>query len=74
MQLFLSSNLYREKDKKETNLTLDWSLSGAVQRAVRERGGDVRVDPQLQRVLRRERRQQAGARVSPSSQRNHLRF
>ena len=52
MQLFLSSNLYREKDKKETNLTLDWSLSGAVQRAVRERCRDVRVDPQLQRVLR----------------------
>ncbi len=48
--------------------------TGALQRKVRERGRDVRIDPQLQGVLRRERRQQAGSRVSPASQRNHLRF
>ena len=35
-------------------------LLGAVQRAVREHRGDVRLHPQLQGVLRRERHQQAG--------------
>ena len=49
-------------------------FAGIVQRALRERGGDVRLHPQLQRVLRRERREQAGPRVSQTSQRNHLRF
>ena len=57
------------REKKTFLLT-----AGALQREVRERGRDVRVDPQLQGVLRRERRQQAGPRMSPASQRNHLRF
>ncbi len=49
-------------------------ITGAVQRTLREHCRDVRLHPQLQGVLRRERHQQAGAGVPQATKRDHLRL